>query len=159
MIGKLLFAGGMLGTLALVVWGITQMGSNEPQRFLPIGFGTPSGDKVEMHIAVSMFLPKADPPKLEGGVLRWDEWVSDHFAIRSATGDKVTLKRTNFTKHIPGQVAGTPEFYIAADLKPGATYVLELEPVRGGEEKWRHEFAAPTGPTQAEHVELTLAGG
>src|SRR5262245_14639472 len=117
---------------------------------LPVGYGKPTADSVEMHVAVSMFLPKKDPPKLEHNIVQWDKWVAEHFQLQDSTGAAVQLQRTGFSNILSDrQSGGTPEFWLKATLKPGATYTFVFTPIVPAP-TYRHTFKAPTEPTDAD---------
>lgn len=117
---------------------------------LPVGYGKPTADSVEMHIAVSMFLPKKDPPRLEHNVVQWDKWVEEHFKLQDADGGRVPLQRTNFSNILTDrQSGGTPEFWLKAMLKPGAKYTITFTPIMP-EPNFQRVFSAPTEPTEAD---------
>ena len=120
---------------------------------LPVGFGKPA-DTVEMHIAVSMFMAKNDPPKLKHNVVQWDEWVSEHFKLHDFSGGSVPLTRTNSSNILNDrQSGGTPEFWLKATLKPGAKYSLIFTPSMP-EPNYQRNFTAPTEPTEPERFEF-----
>jgi hypothetical protein len=116
---------------------------------LPVGYGKPA-DTVEMHIAVSMFLPKKDPPKLKHNIVQWDEWVADHFQLHDADGQRVQLSRTGFSNILSDrQSGGTPEFWLKSMLKPGAKYTITFTPVMP-EPTYQQTFTAPTAEVDAD---------
>lgn len=120
---------------------------------LPVGFGKPA-DTVEMHIAVSMFLPKNDPPKLKHNIVQWDEWVAEHFKLHDSQGAPVPLTRTNASNILNDrQSGGTPEFWLKATLKPGAKYTLTFTPLLP-DPTFQRNFTAPTGETEPERFEF-----
>ncbi|MBI5866248.1 MAG: hypothetical protein HZB38_17395 [Planctomycetes bacterium] len=121
---------------------------------LPVAFGKPDAAGVEFNVAVSMFMPRKDPPKLRGAVVQWDEWVSDHFQLTDASGAKIPLQRVNFSKLMDDRESGgTPEFWLKATLKPGATYRFGLTPILPAP-KYHYSLVAPTGESEATRVEF-----
>lgn len=120
---------------------------------LPVGFGKPA-DTVEMNIAVSMFLPRKDPPRLEHNVVQWDKWVAEHFELHEFDGQRIPLQRTNFSNILSDRDSGgTPEFWLKATLKPGAKYTLTFTPI-APEPVYQKTFTAPTEPVEADRFEF-----
>lgn len=119
---------------------------------LPIAFGTPNTAGVEMQFAVSIFLPKKDPPRLEHGVVLWNEWMNEHFQLRDSTGAAVQLQRLGFSTMLSDrQTGGTPEFWVKAILKPGATYEFDFTPILPGP-KYRHSLMVPTAKVEPDWI-------
>ena len=147
---------GIIIAAVLIIGGLAFYASKKAAKevvTLPVGFGKPA-DTVEMHIAVSMFLPKKDPPKLKHNIVQWDEWVSDHFKLHDFSGAAVALSRTNASNILNDrQSGGTPEFWLRATLKPGAQYTLTFTPVLP-DPTYQHNFTAPTEATEPERLEF-----
>jgi hypothetical protein len=152
MANKVLSTLGIIAMLGGTYWVLSLAVSQEPELLVPVGFGEPRGDHVEFNFAVSMMMPRRDPPKLHNGVVLWNEWVADHFTVQSDDGERLTLRRSDFSKAIPSQVAGTPEFFLIGTLESGVAYTLEYVPLLGEPERYRYEFVAPTEPRPAARV-------
>jgi len=152
--GKLLFGGGLLAALAFVIWyAIGSKMSEDAGEAVPIAFAAPSKDVVMVEIAVSMFSYKNDGPRqINGRFQTKDEWVKDHFELKDASGNAVPLRRAEFAKALPSNVAGTPEFYLQADLKPGGSYAFDFIPYVDAGQRYRHQFTAPTDKFEADRV-------
>lgn len=119
---------------------------------LPLAFGAPNAAGTEMQFAVNMFLPKNDPPRLEHGVVLWNEWMNEHFQLRDSTGAAVQLQRLGFSTMLSDQQAGgTPEFWVKTFVKPGATYEFDFTPVLPGP-KYRHTLTVPTAKVDPDWI-------
>ena len=119
---------------------------------LPIAYGTANTAGVEMQFAVSMFLPKKDPPRLEHGVVLWDEWMNEHFQLRDSTGTAVKLQKLGFSTMLTDrQTGGAPEFWVKAILKPGATYEFDFIPILPGP-KYRHSLSVPIAKVEPDWI-------
>src|SRR5262245_1306570 len=107
MVNKLLFIGVLLaGAGGLGMWW---MAAQKPQGdYIPVGFGDPIEAGVPIELAVSMIMPKVDPPKLRV-TIQWEEWIDNHFVCKDDGENKVAFRRVNFSKSIPDNIAGTPE--------------------------------------------------
>lgn len=119
---------------------------------LPIAYAAPNTAGVEMQFAVSMFLPKKDPPRLEHNVVLWDEWINEHFQLRDSSGTPVKLQRLGFSTMLTDrQTGGAPEFWVKTILKPGATYEFDFIPILPGP-KYRHLLTVPTGKVEPDWI-------
>ena len=96
-----------------------------------------------------MMMPRKESPKLGPGGLKWDEWVSDHFTLADASGNRVPLRRSNFSRLIGEPTAGTPEFFLIGVVKPGTRYTLDYLPVRSEFTFYRYAFTAPSAAVAA----------
>lgn len=119
---------------------------------LPIAYGAPNSAGVEMQFAVSMFLPKNDPPRLEHGVILWNEWMNEHFQLRDSSGAAAQLQRLGFSTMLTDrQTGGAPEFWVKAILKPGGTYEFDFTPILPGP-KYRHTLTVPTTKVEPDWI-------
>jgi hypothetical protein len=127
-------------------------------RTLAVGFGKPDSSGVEMNVAVSMFLPRKDPPKFKDNIPQWDQWVAEHFQVVDSSGAKVPLQRANSSSLLSDrQSGGTPECWLKARLKPGGSYVFTFIPSLPGP-KFKHMFTAPTTQIEPEWFDFEDAG-
>jgi hypothetical protein len=124
--------------------------SKEEGRPIGIAFGNPNSgqNSVELHVVVSMGMPRIQEPRLgPTGGLQWFEWIDEHFDLRDPSGAKVPMKKMGFSNLINDRQAMTPEFFIGATLTPGVKYRFDYIPVLGEPLRYRHEFVAPAGKT------------
>src|SRR5262245_4230639 len=150
MVNKLLFIGVLLAGAGGV--GMWWMSAQKPQgELIPVGFGEASSDGIPLELAVSMFMPKREGPKLRG-VIQWEEWIDSHFVCRGPSGDPIKFHRANFSKSIPESVSGTPEFFIIGIVKPGVKYTFEYAPVLAEPQRLQWEFTAPAAKQPGERV-------
>jgi hypothetical protein len=108
-----------------------------------------------LEVLVTFGMTRAESAKVVGGVQQWDRWVAEHFDLRDANGGKVEFRRSNFGKNITEQQAMTPEFYLQANVKPGA-YTLDYIPVLADKTRFRHKFTVPAGGIPFERPSLKL---
>lgn len=119
---------------------------------LPIAFGKPNSQGVEINVAVSIFLPRKAPPPREHGVIMWDKWIDARFMLKDSTGARVPLRRANFSNLMNDrQSGGTPECWLKGFVKPGASYTFDFKPRLDGP-TYRWEFTAPTAGAEAERI-------
>lgn len=147
---QLLFIGVLLAGLGGgAMWWI---GSQKPQgEYIAVGFGEPIEPGVPIELAVTMIMPKLDPPKIRA-VVQWEEWIDSHFTCTSENGEKVAFRRVHFSQSIPGHVAGTPEFFITGYVKPGVKYSFEYAPILSEPRRLRYDFTAPSAKQAGERV-------
>ena len=111
-----------------------------------IGFacGNPMNDKVQLQIVIAMGMTRKDPPRSEatkqGLYVDWENWIADHFILRSAAGETIELQRQHFGNLIPSAKVGTPDSYLIGFLIPGETYTLDYCPVLADGKYYRHTF-------------------
>jgi hypothetical protein len=143
---------GMLGFLAfgvLVVVGFGWYYAKEMAKpsplLIPFAIGSPKGDALEMHMAVSMVMVNVDPRIVtDERVEPWSEWIDAHFKLKDEKGQSLTLMRNNSSKVIDDRKVGSPEFFLVSKVEPNVNYTLEYLPFRAaGGKLHRYEFVAP----------------
>ena len=127
-------------------WGMSSWVASDPGQMIAFACGNPEGDSVAIQIAVPIALVHLEQPRLEHGVLLWDEWIAKHWIIRSTAGEMVELNRVHFSNLIPEHKVGTPDSYLVGKLHVGTEYQFDYIPRLAEGKRYRHTFtAAPDG--------------
>jgi hypothetical protein len=115
---------------------------------IALAFGTPPSGLYELHVGVEPGMKIIEGPAMsQKGNLLWDDWVSDHFELKDASGNAVKFSRANNSRLMPtSKIAGTFEFYLTAPVKKGGKYIMTYQPKVDEKLKYRHEFTAPDSP-------------
>lgn len=122
----------------------------DPGRPLPVVFGVPMGNKIQIHLGVPPTVPLVDPPNRDpDDPLSWPEWVEEHFQLRKKDGSVIPLQRMGTSGLLLGEkAAGAPEFALWAEIEQGQEYEFDFIPIMGETKVYRHVFTAPTEQTK-----------
>ena len=148
----LIFAG-------VVIWYTSHQMGDTPDEYIAIAFGDPAQDTIQMDMAVSIAMPRREPPRIDPqtGAVYWDEWVEKHFVLKDSAGVPVRFQRFSLSRLMTDQeVGGSPEFFLKCRLKKDAPYVFVYIPVIGGGEAFRYEFTAPADTVYMERARFRL---
>lgn len=153
-IGKLLFAGGLIAGLGgILYFGLAARTARDEGEFIGAAFGNPGPGGMELNLTVSILMTHKDGPKPTDRPVNWDDWVKDHFDLVDASGARIPLRRLNFSKLIPDQIAGTYDFFLTVNLKPGATYTCTVTPVLADpQRKYQWKFTVPNQPSEPQRA-------
>jgi len=132
--------------LVAVGWWAVQNVTSEKTFSAQIAFGIPYEGSIEVYVVASMGMTAIEPPRLApNGKLRWDEWVEEHFELRTAAGQTVPLTLRSSCDIIkPAEVTGTPEGYLFAKIQQGTNYQFDYKPKRAEALRYRYDFTAPS---------------
>ncbi len=136
-----------LGVVGLIACAITiwMQTSAQKDQGIPvaIAFGTAPSGQYEMHIAVDIGMVQTEgPPTAKDFTPLWDPWMNQHFTLEDSKGQPVRLVRANNSRLLR-KVAGTPEFFVTAGIKPGADYTVYYIPRTAEPKKYRYKFNVP----------------
>ena len=152
--GKMLFAGGLIAALGgILYFALTARTARDEGEFIGAAFGNPGPGSMELNLTVTLLMTHKDGPKPHELPVNWDNWVKDHFDLVDASGTRIPLRRLNFSKLIPDQIAGTYDFFLTVTLKPGASYTCTVTPIRAEpQRKYQWKFAVPAQPSEPERA-------
>ena len=156
---------GLLIFLAVMVYWMSAAGGGDSQetQFLPIAFGNPTEDRIEMNVIVGVVLAHHDRKQdaNRNKPFSWADWVKDHFTLTDADGNEVEFQRRNNSKIINSleqqKMVGTPEFFLTAPLAPGQDYCLAYTPVVADGTTYEYRFTAPAQTQRVEQKTLERA--
>ncbi|HNO76968.1 MAG TPA: hypothetical protein PKN33_02825 [Phycisphaerae bacterium] len=138
-------------------YGLGSMLSSGPDHMVAFACGKSDGQTVEIQIAIPIAMVRIDPPKVEfvgnSSVELWDEWIPEHFNLRTGSSEPVVLERGHFASLIPDHKVGTPDSYLTGRLEIGKPYVFDYTPKVSEGKTYRFEFT-PTedGPPFAREI-------
>ena len=95
-------------------WWTTSKAMSDPGIPVAIAFGNPRNDLMEMHVIIAMGMTAAEGPRrdLMSGRVLWAEWIEEHFYLRDASDQPVTLKYRQGNSLIPDHMAGVPQISV-----------------------------------------------
>lgn len=134
-IGGAIFAGTKLMSGALA----------DPGKLLAVAFGMPKDGQIEMHTVIVNGTQIQDPPRVNPrGIVLWQEWAEEHFAMTDPEGNPVTLTFRSATDLVPKtERRGLIHGVVIAMLEQGADYTMEYTPIAGEPTRYRYTFEAP----------------
>ena len=140
-------------------WWAVQNITSDDSFSVQIAFGVPHEGKIELYAIASMGMTAIEAPRMApNGKLRWDEWVEEHFDLRTASGSRLLLSMRSSCDVIkPAQVTGTPEGYLFAKVDQGVNYQFDYKPKRAEAKRYRHVFTAPTGDVKVSRKRMEPA--
>jgi hypothetical protein len=142
--GRLLLAAGLFAVPGGICWYILMIQTNrDPGHLVPIAIGNATPESIDINFAVSLLMPRIEGPVLRHNVIQWDEWVQSHFDLRDDAGTKLTLSPSNLSQRMTDATAGTPEFFLVGNLKPGKAYTLDYIPRLAEGVPYSYTFTAP----------------
>lgn len=151
LVGMVLF----LGVAVLITYmGAKALKKAEESFLIGIAFGEPTKDVISVHVPIQVTMVRTEGPKLRNGVVQWFEWIDEHFDLRDDRGERVNLKKLEFSSLITSRDVAAPEFFIGAKIKPGEKYTFAYIPFVGGSQRYRHEFTAPSDATGFQRINL-----
>ncbi|MCH8250882.1 MAG: hypothetical protein IID36_00365 [Planctomycetes bacterium] len=122
--------------------------------------GNPSGDTVELQVAIPYRMTRLDPPRLDpqtGRFVRWSQWIEEHFELNDAAGNRIPLRRSNFANLIPQRKVGTPDFYLSGSLPADSSFSFDYLPIGIAQSKrYRYEFSITEEGRPFERVAFEL---
>ncbi|MHC4089206.1 MAG: hypothetical protein ACYSVY_02825 [Planctomycetota bacterium] len=138
-------------------WWYTSQTTGDAGYLIGLAFGNETDEIIDLHLVVSMRMSKIDAPKLkfvnEVSLLDWESWVEDHFQLLDPQSQPVPLRRTQNSNLMKGaRRLGTPDFYLAAQLRPGLSYTLDYIPIVAKGKRYRHILTAPAEYTTFQRV-------
>ena len=145
MIGKAVGWVVFLGLLGGGAFYSVKMVSQDAGESLGMAFGKETDTTIQVHIAVPIGMPTADPPELNANFKPdWPKWIADHFDITDNAGNTITLRRNiNSTIISDNDVRFIPDSYLIGDLTQGTKYTLTLTPIVSEPEVYKYEMVAP----------------
>ena len=110
----------------VVVWaayaGLGLKLGEDPGQMIGYACGNPMNNKIQVQIVIAMGMTRKDPPKSEGTkqglYVDWENWIADHFILRSEGGETIELQRQHFGNLIPSAKVGTPDSYLVGFINP-----------------------------------------
>jgi hypothetical protein len=127
------------GACGLGLWFLRHVASKSAGFAVGYALGNPHEDNVELHVVVSISMIRYEGPRLSGsGATLWDDWIAEHFAVRDASGQKVTLQKVGWSDLITERQANNPEFYLVGKLRARGTYTFDYIPFRDSTLRFRH---------------------
>jgi hypothetical protein len=148
----LIFAG-------FVTWYSSRKLEQVPDEYLAMAFGEPTNDRIQMDVAVSIGMARRDPPQPDPtkGPINWDQWVTEHFSLRDASGAELSFTRGSMSRLMTDQeVGGSPEFFLSCKLVPNKQYTFIYRPYLTYVETFRYEFTAPAAEVPMERARFRL---
>jgi hypothetical protein len=145
----------ILGVILMVLgagvwWFFMHETMKDPGNWVGLAFGNPEESSIEMHLPVELMTVTRDRPRVnDRGDPLWDEWISQHFDLRDASGESVPFAQAGWSPLISeAKNKVVAEFYVKCTLQKGAKYTIDFIPRARTQPKnrYRYVFTAPSEP-------------
>jgi len=154
----LVILGVLVVAIAGIFWWQMAVVNEEPGQPIALVFGNTRDDTIEMHVVISVVMPRAETDRhcsaytgADGGV--WRRWIAPHLLVTNAAGEPVEFDfqpRSSLVSDL--KAGGVPEGYAVARLKRGADYTFDFVPCISAPARYRCQFAAPREPQEFRRV-------